>query len=109
MHQGPKTPEQMDELQDYMQRKASGQLTPKEQKSAGKSARESFLQHTFKNRDITLNEALDIWSVMSPEEKQQNYRELVHRSNAEIKKLPYAQQPAMRQKVNEALAPKQSG
>jgi hypothetical protein len=109
MHQGTKTPEQMDELQDYMQRKASGQLTPKEQKSANKSAREPFLQHTFKNRDITLNDALDIWSVMSPEEKQQNYRELVHRSNTEIKKLPYAQQPAMRQKVNEALAPKQSG
>jgi hypothetical protein len=82
---------------------------PKEQKSANKIARESFLQHSFKNRDITLNEALDIWSVMSPEERQQNYRELVHRSNTELKKMPYADRPAMQQKVNEALAPKQSG
>jgi hypothetical protein len=107
-HQGPKTPEQMDELQGYMERKAAGQLMPKEQKSANKSARESFLQHSFKSRDITLNEALDIWSVMSPEETQQNYRELVHRSNTELKKVPYADRPAMRQRVNDALAPKQS-
>ena len=99
----------MDELQQYMERKAAGQLMPKEQKSANKSARESFLQHSFKNRDITLNEALDIWSVMSPEERQQNYRELVHRSNTELKKMPYADRPAMRQRVDEALASKQSG
>ena len=41
---------------------------------------------------------------MSPEERQQNYRELVHRSNTELKKMPYANRSAMQQKVNEALA-----
>jgi hypothetical protein len=45
---------------------------------------------------------------MSPEERQQNYRELVHRSNTELKKMPYADRLAMQQKVNGALAPKQS-
>ena len=53
-------------------------------------------------------EDLDIWSVVSPEERQQNYRELVHRSNTELKKMPYANRSAMQQKVNEALAPKPS-
>ena len=106
--QGQRTPEQLEELDSYLERKQAGQLQGREGARARVSDRRTFLQRTLANHDITFDEALPIWNAMSPEEKQQNKAQLVTKYNAEVRQSRSKKRLVLRQKLNQALAPSQN-
>jgi hypothetical protein len=71
---GPKTPEEQEETRDYLQRRASGELSPAERKSQIKGIGKSFLVKTMQSlvrEGATMQELRRIEDKASPEEKSQ--------------------------------------
>ena len=102
--EGPRTPEAIQELDEYTSRKESGQLTGAEANRARVADRRTFLARTFRNNDINFDDALPIWREMDDAEKATNKRELIAKYNNEVRRDP-DKRPQLRQQLNDAIAP----
>lgn len=102
--EGPRTPEAIQELDEYTSRKESGQLTDAEANRARVADRRTFLARTFRNNDINFDDALPIWREMDDAEKATNKRELIAKYNNEVRRDP-DKRPQLRQQLNDAIAP----
>jgi hypothetical protein len=90
---GAMTPEEQQDLQDYMRRKAKGQLSAKERKSAKREATEPILMYLVNARDksgafrMSIDDVLSVYRHASMEE-QRELRPIIRARHKEISKIP---------------------